>query len=86
MSKDYCRQKFRLLSVIYIPCGNSYELKEVIVFCIPSGELQADYNPNEHKGFWRAGRNAPSRGEEFRVRVKLNELKESGDWRVVKID
>ncbi|MBQ6132240.1 MAG: BglI family type II restriction endonuclease [Selenomonadaceae bacterium] len=65
---------------------HGYDLKNIIVFCIPSGELQAEYNPNEYKGFWRAGRNAPSRGEEFRVRVKLSELKEFADWRVVKIN
>lgn len=65
---------------------HGYNLKKIIVFCIPSGKLQSEYNPNEHTGFWRAGRNAPSRGEEFRVRVKLSELKEAADWRVISIN
>ena len=49
------------------------------------GELQSKYNPNEDKSFWRAGRNAPTLGEEFRVRVKLSALKDFANWRVVKI-
>lgn len=66
--------------------NHGYELKGIVVFCLPSGELQDEYNPNENKSFWRAGRNAPSRGEEFCVRVKLSELKNFAEWRVVKID
>ena len=62
-----------------------YDLRDIIVFCLPSGELQSKYNPNEDKSFWRAGRNAPTLGEEFRVRVKLSALKDFANWRVVKI-
>lgn len=65
---------------------HGYNLKDIVVFCLPSGELQSKYNPNEYTGFWRAGRNAPSRGEEFRVRVKLSELKNAANWRVVHVN
>ena len=32
-----------------------------------------------------AGRNAPSRGEDFRVRIGLNRLKAAANWRVQRI-
>lgn len=71
---------------VYSPLeGKGYDLRKIVVFCLPSGELQDKYNPSEDKGFWRAGRNAPTLGEEFRVRVKLDELKDSAEWRVVEI-
>lgn len=65
--------------------ANGYDLQKIIVFCLPSGGLQNSYNPNETTGFWRAGRNAPSRGEDFRVRVSLKDLKNAAEWRVTEI-
>ncbi len=44
--------------------------------------LQERYNPDEHKTIWRAGRNAPTLGEEFRVRLSFQLLKEKAHWRV----
>lgn len=72
---------------VYSPLENTtgYILHKIIVFCLPSGELQSRYNPDENRSFWRAGRNAPTLGEEFRVRVKLQSLKEFADWRVVEV-
>lgn len=52
---------------------------------MPNGKLQERYNPNEEDSFWLAGRNAPSRGEEFRVRVSFSKLKEKARWRVQRI-
>jgi hypothetical protein len=60
-------------------------LKHVTLFCVPNGKLQERYNPNEIDSFWLAGRNAPSRGEEFRVRVSFSKLKEKARWRVQRI-
>jgi len=71
---------------IYAPSSDKgLDLKEIIVACVPNGLLQARYNPSaREKNFWRAGRNAPSRGEEFRVRVNLKALAQADPWRVVR--
>lgn len=60
----------------------SYALREIIVACIPNGMLQDRYNPSQADGIWLAGRHAPSRGEEFRVRVSYAKLREKAPWRV----
>ncbi|MDR3158370.1 MAG: BglI family type II restriction endonuclease [Zoogloeaceae bacterium] len=60
-------------------------LNDIIVCCVPNGMLQDRYNPTSEEGFWKAGRNAPSRGEDFRVRVSFNKLRERASWRVQKI-
>lgn len=60
-------------------------LKEATIFCLPNGRLQEYYNPNAQDTFWLAGRNAPSRGEDFRVRVGFSRLKEKATWRVQKL-
>lgn len=58
------------------------ELTHVTVLCLPSGLLQDRYNPDARRGFWRAGRNAPTLGEPFRVRVNMDALREAAPWRV----
>jgi len=60
-------------------------LEELTVFCIPNGLLQTNYNPNSTQTFWRAGRNAPTLGEDFRVRVSFTELQRMKAWRVQKL-
>lgn len=62
-----------------------HRLKEATVFCIPNGFLQERYNPSAIDDFWQAGRNAPSRGEDFRVRVGFSKLKQKASWRVQRI-
>ena len=62
------------------------ELRSVSILCLPNGMLQARYNPNERDTFWRVGRNAPTRGEPFRVRISLPVLKEKARWRVQHLD
>jgi len=71
---------------VYAPATDQgLDLKEIIVACVPNGLLQARYNPSARdKNFWRAGRNAPSLGEEFRVRVNLKALARADPWRVVR--
>ncbi|NEQ96164.1 MAG: BglI family type II restriction endonuclease [Cyanothece sp. SIO2G6] len=57
-------------------------LKSIRVTALPNGFLQERYNPTPHDGIWLAGRNAPTRGEEFRVRLKFASLQQKAQWRV----
>lgn len=57
-------------------------LEDIIVACLPNGRLQEQYNPNAEDTIWLAGRNAPSLGEDFRVRLSFARLAEKARWRV----
>lgn len=59
-----------------------HHLREVNIAAIPNGKLQDRYNPSADDGIWLAGRNAPTLGEDFRVRVGFNRLKDKASWRV----
>lgn len=62
------------------------DLKSIVVLCLPNGLLQEKYNPSpEENPFWRAGRNSPQRGEDFRVRINLKGLQEKAEWRVFRL-
>lgn len=62
------------------------QLNSISVLCLPNGILQDKYNPSaQDESFWRAGRNSPQRGEDFRVRVNLDALKTVADWRVINL-
>lgn len=63
-----------------------YYLKKLTVAAIPNGVLQDRYNPDPINTIWRAGRDAPSRGEEFRVRLSFPKLKEKMHWRVQTVE
>jgi hypothetical protein len=54
----------------------------ISVLCLPNGLLQDRYNPTADDTIWLAGRNAPTRGEAFRVRISLTALKDKANWRV----
>ena len=54
----------------------------IIVAAVPNGMLQDFYNPTQTDSIWRTGRNAPSRGEVFRVRLVLEKLRAKSKWRV----
>lgn len=60
-------------------------LKSITVASVPNGMLQDRYNPNTQDTIWIAGRNAPTLGEEFRVRLSFSRLKQKANWRVQKI-
>lgn len=60
-------------------------LENIIIAGLPNGMLQGIYNPTCKDTIWRAGRNAPSRGESFRVRLVFDLLKKKKPWRVQKI-
>lgn len=66
----------------YEEIGSRYHLREARVVSLPNGRLQDRYNPNTNDGFWGAGRNAPSLGEKFRVRVNFGRLRKRAGWRV----
>jgi hypothetical protein len=57
-------------------------LKSITIAALPNGMLQAKYNPDVNDTIWLAGRDAPSRGEEFRVRLSFARLKRKANWRV----
>jgi hypothetical protein len=65
--------------------GSSNELRSITVAAVPNGLLQEKYNPSQHDTIWVAGRNAPTRGETFRVRLSLSRLKAKAGWRVQRI-
>jgi len=57
-------------------------LRSITVAAVPNGMLQNRYNPTAQDTIWIAGRNAPTLGEEFRVRLSFHRLKEKAGWRV----
>jgi hypothetical protein len=65
--------------------NRSNELKSITVAAVPNGLLQDRYNLSPQHTIWRAGRNAPTRGEAFRVRLAFNQLKAKAGWRVQRI-
>lgn len=58
------------------------ELIDITIAALPNGLLQHKYNPSADDTIWKAGRNAPSRGEAFRVRLDYESLSEKKKWRV----
>ena len=71
---------------VYRETETSHELERIIVAYIPNGMLQNQYNPDASDGIWLAGRNAPTRGEDFRVRVSYEKLRAKASWRVEEIN
>lgn len=67
---------------IYDVVESKYDLKRIIAACLPNGLLQDRYNPSENDTIWRVGRNAPTLGEDFRVRISFAELRKKAPWRV----
>ncbi len=61
------------------------QLESISMTCLPNGMLQDRYNPDAQNTFWMAGRNAPTRGENFRVRIGLTRFKALANWRVQNI-
>jgi hypothetical protein len=57
-------------------------LVTITVAALPNAMLQSRYNPTAADTIWRTGRNAPTRGEAFRVRLVFNLLRQKMPWRV----
>jgi hypothetical protein len=66
----------------YRSANSINNLQQITIAAVPNGMLQDRYNPDENDTIWRAGRNAPSLGEEFRVRLSFPLLKSKARWRV----
>ena len=75
-----------IVKYVYDESDDGQELKRIIVSCIPNGLLQERYNPSSDDGIWLAGRNAPTLGEDFRVRLSYRRLSEKASWRVREVD
>ena len=58
------------------------QLVNITIASLPNGMLQGLYNPSPTDTIWRAGRNAPTLGEAFRVRLVFALLKQKAPWRV----
>lgn len=74
-----------LLHFLYKDNGSVHHLDHVTIAAIPNGKLQAKYNPTAADTIWLAGRNAPTLGEDFRVRLSFEKLKNKANWRVQKV-
>ena len=71
-----------IVPAIYDFRAEAVAIFTISVLCLPNGLLQNRYNPTAADTFWLAGRNAPTRGEAFRVRIGLAALKSKAHWRV----
>ena len=60
-------------------------LDSITIAALPNGILQEIYNPDVTDTIFVAGRNAPTLGEEFRVRLSFARLKTKARWRVQQI-
>ena len=71
---------------VYADVNGQRHLQRVIAACIPNGLLQSRYNPHANDTIWRAGRDAPTLGEDFRVRLSYGDLRRKAPWRVQEIN
>ena len=79
-------KEFQVVTVVakyvYTEQGGSHRLQRIIVAGIPNGRLQQCYNPSAADTIWLAGKDAPTRGENFRVRLSYPHLSNKAAWRV----
>ena len=66
----------------YTEADRARTLTMMRLACTPNGFLQERYNPTAADSIWLAGRDAPTLGEDFRVRLDFNRLKQKAAWRV----
>ncbi|GAB4411662.1 MAG: hypothetical protein Fur0044_05740 [Anaerolineae bacterium] len=69
----------------YLEVDKAKELKSITLAAVPNGLLQTRYNPSPDDTIWLAGRDAPTLGEAFRVRLSFGRLKAKAHWRVQEI-
>jgi len=62
-----------------------HHLKNATRVALPNGLLQDRDNPTAENTIWRAGRDAPSLGEDFRARVSFPKLAAKATWRVQRL-
>ena len=77
---------YRVVTIIakfvYEEDSTNRKLHRIIVACIPSGDLQDTYNPTASDTIWLVGRDAPTLGEDFRVRISYAKLAKKAAWRI----
>ena len=77
---------YRVVTIIakfvYEETATARKLHRIIVACIPSGDLQDTYNPTSSDTIWLVGRDAPTLGEDFRVRISYALLAKKAAWRI----
>lgn len=71
-----------VVKFVYAETDGIRTLSRIRLACIPSGFLQDRYNPTAQQTFWMAGRDAPTLGEDFRVRLNFTQLQNMAAWRV----
>ncbi|MGH8557864.1 MAG: SfiI family type II restriction endonuclease [Methylococcales bacterium] len=69
----------------YEEAESGFLLKKTTLVAVPNGKLQDTYNPDAHDTIWIAGRDAPTRGEDFRVRISFRRLILKRSWRVQEV-
>jgi hypothetical protein len=69
----------------YVEGNGSNSLNSITIAAVPNGLLQERYNPSAQDSIWLAGRNAPTLGEAFRVRISFSRLRAKAGWRVQKM-
>ena len=69
----------------YEEVAGKRRLRHLTLAALPNGLLQDQYNPNIDDTIWSAGRNAPTRGEDFRVRLSFPALVAKEPWRVQRV-
>ncbi len=65
--------------------SNAHYLSQVTLCAVPNGNLQSRYNPTADDIIWLAGRDAPTLGEDFRVRLSFSRLQSKQPWRVQRV-
>lgn len=71
--------------ILYEEPNGVRRLLRVVVAAIPNGQLQERYNPTADDTIWRVGKDAPTLGEKFRVRLNYELLHAKAPWRVQEI-
>jgi hypothetical protein len=71
-----------IVKFAYSAAGGAKTLTLIRLGCTPNGFLQGRYNPTTVDTIWLAGRDAPTLGEDFRVRLDFTQLKRKAAWRV----
>ena len=80
--KGQCLTTTIVVKYLYLAADEENNLANITVAALPSGMLQAHYNPTAADTIWRVGRHAATLGEAFRVRLVFAKLKAKSNWRV----
>lgn len=71
-----------IIHFYYEDIADCHHLRTATLCAVPNGRLQNLYNPTAADTIWLVGRNADSKGEDFRVRLGFDRLAKHKRWRV----